>query len=238
MVRPLQTATKDALDRPVVPLAAIVYLDILGDPLFAWTGIGDLTFAAAETGDSGLDNKTFKGVGSVIEVSGIEEGAGGSDSLEITFPGVDPDSQLMKQIIKDRRRWQFRRAIVWMLVLNPDTMAIEGKPFRIKTGRMDAMPYSESNDKAGFKCVIEGQQSYGSEPLNTRYSEQIDIDSTDTSQKWVYALANMSAKIGTKSANATRAAAGMAPSGGLSWLLNGPNVGGFLGLIQRALQNR
>lgn len=375
MVRPLQTATKDALDKPVVPLAAIVYLDILGDPLYAWTGIGDLKFASlvselvvngtfdtnvngwvagaqgftqvggrgrltnntggyanwyqgvptvigqkykltytmwpgtgmgqillgstnvgasrydyhnslaftprrddglphevefvattntafvslnnnsgvvgtyAEfdnisivpvydgepaTGDSILDGKTFKGVGSVIEVSGIEEGAGGSDSLEISFPGVDPNNDLMKQIIRDRRRWQFRRAVVWMLVLNPDTMAIEGKPFRIKTGRMDAMPYDENSDKSRFKCVIEGQQSYGSEPLNTRYSEQIDIDNTDTSQKWVYALANMSAKIGTKSAGATKAAAGLG-GGGLGSILSGSNVGGLLGAILKRL---
>ncbi len=77
MTRPLVTATANALDAPVIPLAAIVYLDILADPLFAWTGIGDLTFGAAETGDSSLDGKTFKGVGSIIEVSGIEEGAGG-----------------------------------------------------------------------------------------------------------------------------------------------------------------
>jgi hypothetical protein len=235
MSRPLVTATANAFDGAVVPLAAIVYLDILGDPLYAWTGIGDLVFGAAETGDSGLDNKTFKGVGSVIEVSGIEEGAGGSDSLEIAFPGVDPQNVLMKQIVTDHRRWQFRRALVWMVVLDPVTAAIVGKPFRIKTGRMDSIVYDENGEKAQFKCVVEGQQSYGSEPLNTRYSEQINIDSTDTSQKWVYALANMSAKIGTKSAQATMNGAG--GGGGLAGLISSGG-GGFLGGLLRMVLNR
>lgn len=200
MTRPLEPATKAALDKPVLPMAAIVYLDVEGDPLFAWSGIGDLTFAAAETGDPSLDGKTFKGTGTIIEVSAASDGVGGSDALEIAMPGVDPYEPMMRQLVTDRRRWQFRRAVVWLMALDPDTDAIAGKPFRIKTGRMDKMPFAE-NDKSGtIKVSIEGQQAYGNTPLATRYSEQRDINPNDTSQTWVHSLANMTASIGQASA--------------------------------------
>lgn len=213
MTRPLAAATATALDGAIVPLAVIAYLDILGDPFYGWSGIGDLTFAAAETGDPALDNKTFGGISNLMQISEISEGAGGSDSLELTFPGVDMNDQLAKQIITVKNRWQFRRAIVWLVLLDPVTAAIVGKPFRIKTGRMDAIPYSESGDKAELRVSVEGQQAYGSEPLNTRYSEQINLDNTDTSQQYVYNLSNMSANIGTKTAG----------------LLGGPRAGAFMG---------
>ncbi len=191
MTRPLETATATAVSAPILPLAAIVYLDILDDPLFAWTGIDDLIFTAGQTGDISLDSKTFKGIGTIIEISNVSEGVGGSDALEMSLPGVDPLQPMMKQLITDRRRWQFRRAIVWMLVLDPVTGSIEGKPFRIKTGRMDKMPYTESNQGGVIKVKIEGQQAYGSEPLNSRYSEQVDLNPNDNSQKWVHSLANI-----------------------------------------------
>jgi hypothetical protein len=200
MSRPLHADTSTALAKPIIPLAAIVYLDIENDPLYVWTGLGDLVFTPAQTGDTGLDGFTFKGGGSILELSGVSEGAGGSDSLEIAFPGVDPTQPLWKQLMVDKRRWQFRRALVWLMLLDKDTGAIAGKPFRIKTGRMDEFPYEENQGKGFYKCVIEGQQAYANDALHSRYSEQIDIDPNDTSQRWVHNLANMSAQIGKHTA--------------------------------------
>jgi hypothetical protein len=216
MVRPLEAATANALNEPVIPLAAIVSLDIQDDPLLAWTGIGDLTFAAAATGDAALDGKTFKGIGEIIEIKTVSEGVGGSDGLEIAFPGVSLDNTMMKQVIRDRRRWQFKRALVWMMLLDPDDFTIAGKPFRIKTGLIDSMPFDENDNVGVIKAVIEGQQSYGNEPLNTRYSEQIDLNPNDTSQKYVYHLANMSAIIGKSTATELNTMIAIANSGGSS----------------------
>lgn len=198
MTRPLDPATAAAFEQDVVSLAVIVYLDILDDPLLAWSGMGDLVFSAGQTGDSGLDGKTFKGTGTIIQLSGISEGAGGSDAVEITMPGVDPLQPMMRQLITNRRRWQFRRAIIWGMALDPETLAIEGKPFRLKTGRMDAMPYSE-NKGGSVKCKIEGQQAYANSALGTRYSEAVDINPKDVSQKYVHSLANMTASLGQAS---------------------------------------
>lgn len=219
MTRPLETATREALDKPVLPLAVILYLDIADDPLFAWTGIGDLAFAAAETGDPSLDGKTFKGLGILAEVSQVSEGVGGSDALEISLPGVDPFEPMMRQLITNRNRWQFRRAVVWMMALDPDTDLIAGKPFRIKTGRMDRMPYSESGRGGVAKVRIEGQQAYGNQPLYSRYAEQRDININDISQTWVHALANVSPEMGQRSAGA----------GGSTGGRGGGSYGGFGG---------
>jgi hypothetical protein len=207
MTRPLVTATANSFDLPILPLALIVYLDVLNDPLLAWSGIGDLVFTAAQTGDANLDAKTFKGTGSIIEVSSISEGAGGSDAVEISLPGVDIDLEMMRQLIRDRRRWQFRRAVVWGMTLDPDTNAIVGKPFRLKTGRMDKFPYTESKEGL-YKCSIEGQQAYGNIALATRYSEQRDINPNDVSQTYVHSLANMTATIGQNSSGVNSAATG------------------------------
>lgn len=200
MVRPLDPATATATTQSIIPLAAIVKLYVVGDPLLAWTGYGDLVFAANQTGDTELDGNTFKGLEDIVELAGISEGIGGTDGLEITLPGVDLNDDEMKQVIRDRDRWQFQRGIVWLMLLDPDTYAIAGKPFRIRTGRIDNMPYSEANGKGVIKCTIEGQQAYGNEALNSRYSEQVDINPNDTSQTWVWNLANMSAIIGQATA--------------------------------------
>jgi hypothetical protein len=198
--RPLDTATAAAFQQSDLPLAFIIYLDILGDPLLTWTGIGDLTFSAGQTGDAQLDGNTFTGSGLVIEVGSATDAVGGSDVLTLSLPGVDITMPALRQVIYNRNKWQFRRAWVWMMVLDPTTYAIVGKPFRIKTGRMDQMPYSENANGGIVSCKIEGQQAYGKQALMTRYSEQPDLDSADNSQNFIYSLANMTAAMGTPSA--------------------------------------
>jgi hypothetical protein len=200
MTRPLDSATATGFDGPVLPLATIIRLDIVGDPVYCWTGLGDLVFAPGATGDTALDNNTFLGIGTAIEIGSIADGVGGSDVLELSLAGVSLSDPMLRQLIVNKNRWQFKPAYVWMILLNPDTGAIVGKPFRIKTGRIDQMPYDEDKGKGVVKCRIEGQQSYGKQPLATRYSEQKDINSADISQNWVYSLANMTAEFGKPSA--------------------------------------
>lgn len=200
MTRPLDAATATATTQAILPMATIIRLDIVGDPLYCWTGIGDLTFGAGATGDSALDGNTFLGTGTAIEIGVASDGAGGSDVLELSLAGVSITDPILRQIIYNHNRWQFKPAYVWLVLLDPTTSAVVGKPFRIKTGRIDQMPYDEDKGKGIVKCKIEGQQSYGNQPLATRYSEQKDIDPNDISQDFVYSLANMTASFGTVSA--------------------------------------
>lgn len=198
MARPNTSGAVGAiLDGDVVPVAFIIRLDVEGDPLYAWTGFGDLTFAAGATGDSALDGKTFAGITHLVaDVGAVQDSRGGSGALEVSLPGVDLTDEAMRQVVYDRRRWQFKPAWVWLAILD-DNGNVVGKPIRLKSGRMDRMPVEETEDGVGtVTCVIEGYQAYGSEPLSTRYSEQEDIDSADTSQKWVWQLANMTPGLG------------------------------------------
>ena len=218
MTRPLDATTSAAFDKEILPLAVIIYLDILGDNLLAWSGIGDLTFAAGQTGDSALDGKTFLGTGNLIEVSAVSDGIGGSDALEIILPGVDITQPILRQLITNRNRWQFRRAIVWLMALDETTYAIAGKPFRIKTGRMDKMPLTENRGSGVVRCRIEGQAAYGNTPLSSRYSEQIDINPNDISQKYVHSLANMTATLGESSGGGSTGLVSSASIGAVSSL--------------------
>lgn len=204
MTRPLDTATAAAFQTSDLPLAFIVRLDILSDPLLIWSGLSDLVIGASAYGDTALDGATYTGTGNLVQIGNITDSLGGSDALEISLPGVDLTMPALKQLIYNRNRWQFRQAWVWMMVLDPVTYAIVGKPFRVFTGRMDQMPYSETKAGGVVKCRIEGQQSYGEQPSLTRYSENIStVNSSDVSQNYVYSLANMTASLGTPSAKPT-----------------------------------
>jgi hypothetical protein len=180
-----------------VPVAFIMRLEITGDPLYAWTGFGDLVIGAAQTGDTALDGRTYTGITHLVaDIGVVSDGRGGSSALEISLPGVDLTDEAMRQVVYNQNKWQFKQAWVWLAILDGDGSPI-GTPIRLKSGRMDQMVVEESEDGAGVvRCIIEGHQAYGGEALATRYSEQGELDATDTSQKWVWQLANMTPGLG------------------------------------------
>lgn len=190
-------AVGSALDSSSINWAYIIRLDVENDPLFAWTGFGDLTFGASQTGDTALDGQTFQGITHLIaEVGAVQDGQGGSGALEIVVPGVDLQDEMMRQVVFDRRRWQFRPGRVWIALFD-DNGALLGNPIRMRSGYMDKMTVTEDDDGQGtVKCIIESQQAYAGPALNTRYSEQREIDSADNSQDWVWQLANMTPALG------------------------------------------
>ncbi len=190
-------ALSAALDGPTLNMAYILRLDIETDPVFAWTGMGDLTFAPGATGDSALDGQTFAGITHLVaDIGATQDQRGGTNGLEISLPGVDLTDEAMRQVVFDRRKWQFKPGWLWLVFLD-DNGAVIGKPVRLRSGKMDMMVVSESDDGTGIiKCTVESQQAYASEPLASRYSEQANVDPADTSQKYVWQLANMSPIIG------------------------------------------
>lgn len=208
-----------ALDGSELNLVYIIRLDVVGDPLYAWTGYGDLTFAPGQTGDSALDGMTFQGITHLIaEVGAVQDARGGSGALEITLPGADLTDEALRQVVYDRRTWQFLPGRVWMAFLDENEQLI-GKPIRLKSGRMDQMPVEEADGSAGgegtVKCVIEGQQAYASPALATRYAEQAELYPTDTSQKWVWQLANMTPALGQANLMAGTRTPGMGGAGSI-----------------------
>lgn len=224
-------AVGTALDSDILTLVYIIRLDVVGDPLFAWTGFGDLVFAPGQTGDAALDGQTFQGITHLVaEVGAVQDGRGGSSGLELSLPGVDLTDEMMRQVVYDARRWQFQPGRVWMAFLDADENII-GKPIRIKSGKMDQMPVEESEEGVGIvKCVIESAQAYSGDALATRYSEQVDIDPSDNSQRYVWALANMTPGMGV-----SNAIPGATPSYGMGDGGFSPGGGGFAREVARAM---
>lgn len=217
--RVIDPSTDLLVDSPTVGWAYFIRLDIESDPILAWTGFGSYAFAP-DFQDAALAGQTFQGITHLVaDVSTVTEGQGGSEAVVLSLPGVDITDEAMRQVVYDRRRWQFRQAWLWVAMLSPQG-AVVGVPIRLKSGRMDQMTIVEENDGSGtVKCQIESAQSYLSEALATRWSEQKDFDPSDTSQDYVWSLANMTPAIGEKT-NLTPSSSGA--SGGWN---NSPGYG-------------
>lgn len=171
----------------------IVRLDIDTDPVLLWTGRGD--FTPIGTGDTELDGRTFTGIGNIGEVGAIQDTERGSKALSLKLPGVDLTKPILAQVVNDLRLWQFRDAWMWFGLLDTSNNVIVN-PFRVKTGRMDTMTLNNTGEKGEIEAIIESHQSFAGRSLGTRYSEQKEIDATDTSQDFIHDLANKQPGIG------------------------------------------
>lgn len=196
--RDLNASTEAAINASVVYPVWLFRLDILYDPVIVWTGARDITFGAMT--DTALSGLTFERVGSVGDIGNVVEGRGGSQALNLRLPGVDLNDDALKQVVKDKRRWQFRQAWVWMATLDANYDLV-GIPFRVKTGRMDRMNVGKGRNAGYINLVVESHQAYASEVGNRKYSELKDFDPTDTSQNYVHDLANRQAIIGGTTVN-------------------------------------
>lgn len=193
MARDLHPATATAIQAKTIYPAWVVRLDIKDDPLQVWTGMVD--YFPSGTGDSSLDGVAFEAVGAIGQIGALVDSAEGSQTLALDLPGIDLQSDALKQFVWDARVWQFRSAWVWLALMN-EAGQVQGRPIRFKTGRMDNIYVRSSEGEGLLTCEIESHQAYAGEALTSRYSEQKEIDSTDTSQNYVHALANMQPNLG------------------------------------------
>jgi len=201
MARSLDAATATALVADIVYSMWLIRLDIDTDPVYIHTGFGNLTFGGGY--DTKLQGVTFVGVGNIGEIGVISDDSGGSQAVTLKLPGVDLADDYLHQIISSGDKWQRRNAYLFMATLDASG-AILGKPFRVKTGRIDKMEITiDPGASTGELTVtLESQQAYMSQALNTRWIEQNQIDSTDTSQNYVLSLANKVPSIGGNSSAA------------------------------------
>lgn len=197
MARNLDAATAAAQLLPVVRPGFLVRLEIDGDPLFAWSGLG--SFNSAGFADAKLiedDPATglppiYRGMGALGKIGTITDTDKGSRGVKLELSGVSLAEPELKQIVFESRKWQFRKGYIFMVNLDADN-AVIGEPFRVRSGRMENMKIVRGN-KDGISTItmdLVGYSAYLSEPLFSRYSEQKDLDATDTSQDYVHDLAN------------------------------------------------
>ena len=202
MTRTIDSSTVTALIAPTLYPAWVIRLDIASDPVYINTSLQDMYFSAGAGIDPAIVGYTFKGLGNVASIDPITDSHDGSQTVNITVPGVDLTMDYLHQIINNADIWQRKRAYIWLVTLDA-TGAIVGKPIRVKSGLIDQMPISidPDNNTGTLVASIESQQAYSGEALFSRYSEQNQIDSTDTSQNYVADLANKVPTIGAKNSN-------------------------------------
>lgn len=229
MSRELHPATSAAVGEDVVYEGWFIRLDILGDPVIIWTGLQDKAFGPGQA-DAALNNLTFAGMGQLSGLGSIVDGRGGSQAVQLRLPGVDLNDEALRQVVFNKATWQRRQAWIWYATLDSNYNVV-GELVRVKTGRMDKMVVRQDARQSFVQVTIESHQAYAGEVLNTKYSEQKEIDSTDVSQSYVHALANMQPVVGgatAGNAQAVNAVAGFV-SGGNSAIGGG---------VSRAIMNQ
>jgi hypothetical protein len=203
MSRSLDSSTKTALTQPTLYLVWILRLDIATDPLYVHTGLGNLYFASGSGYDPPIVGYTFLGIGNIGSIDPITDDVNGSQSLTLNLPGVNLSSDYLHQLVSSGDLWQRRQGWLWCATFDA-TGALVGKPFRVKTARMDQMPITidPDNSTGTITVTLESQQAYAGEALFSRYSEQSQVDPTDMSQVYIPDLFNKIPKIGDTTSDA------------------------------------
>jgi hypothetical protein len=145
----METALAERSVRPVL----IGRLDIVGDPVFAWTGPG--IFAPTGSGDAALDGIIFDPADSFVNISAVTEDQGIGGPVTITATANAEDEPLLRQVVRDRRQWRGQPAYLWLGLLNADESAVLNHPTRIKTGVITNMIVNREADSVGIDVVID-----------------------------------------------------------------------------------
>ena len=182
-----QAATQGALESRVVTPVLILRLDILTDPLTAWTGFG--TFAPSDTGDTAMDGQVFVPAAPVVEMSDISENQGIGDSVTLTIAGNHIDLPLLRQIVRDRRQWRGRDAWIWIGLLDEDKASVYTSPIRVKTGVMTQMTVDRKPTNATVTITIDKDLGRA-KGAPFRWVDHPRLYPTDTWSSFIIALSN------------------------------------------------
>jgi len=197
MTRTINSATLAELTSPTIYPVWICRLDVANDPVYVHTGLGNLTFASGMGYDSALVGYTFIGSGNIFKIDVITDSQDGSQTLNLSLPGVQLGDDYLNQIINNGDLWQGNEAYLWFATFDQFGNLV-GAPIRVKSARMDqmTMEIDPGNSQGTLTVSLESQAAYNSEANQNRYNQQTQIDSTDTSMIYIYALANAVANIG------------------------------------------
>lgn len=127
------TAMQQSLASEALSLLPIVELDISGDPVHAWGGIGELSW----------NSKTWLGVGNMGEIGPIQADAKGSiPSLELSLLGIDAD--VLSAATEQHYRGRAGR--VWLACFD-ENMAMIDQPALYFAGEISTMTLVDGHDR-------------------------------------------------------------------------------------------
>jgi hypothetical protein len=153
MTRSLEAAVASAIAGSVLRPVFIGRLDIADDPVYAWTGPG--LYAPTGTDDTALNDITFDPAGSFFEISDITEDQGIGGPVTLRADATDLDQDLLRQVVRDKRKWFGQSAYLWWGLLNETETAVLADPIRIKTGVMTTMNLVRSHESVYVSVTID-----------------------------------------------------------------------------------
>lgn len=176
------------LEEDVVNPIFFVYLDFLGDPMYANSSAKDIT--PTGTGIPELDGNTFDGLSyKFIDVSPIRVAQGGSDTVTVKIsglPGLDSESL---NLLGDPANWQGRPAMVWRVIRDRDNVQHGGFQ-HYYTGYMTSCVINGSAQEQQITVAIETYLAAFAEAPGSTYLIQEMFDPGDLSASAGVQIAN------------------------------------------------
>lgn len=151
--RPIDAAMKTALQAGTVRPVLIARLDILTDPVIAWTGPG--VFSPSATGDAALDGQIFTSFLPALDITSILEDQGIGGPVSFVLTGHDLNETGLQQIVKDKRQWRGRKAWLWHGLLLSDEETVIANPIRVRTSLMVSMIIRRSDESYSLTVILD-----------------------------------------------------------------------------------
>lgn len=182
-------ATLAAASADVVHPITIIRIDIVDDPVLYWSGHG--LFSPLGTGDSALDGNVFSSVAGISEISDVIGQDGMSDPVTASMFGVNIDDPLLRQIIRDGRRWRGVKCWIWQgfYDLDDDDRPVVSYPRRMKTGVLTKIDVERHKDVGVVIATIDEDED-AAYIQQHRYDSQRDFFPTDEAADYMHMLAN------------------------------------------------
>lgn len=191
----LSPTLQSAIEAPLVYARWVCYLDVVGDPLRACTGLYDKTFSG--TGDPDLDGDTYVSYPSdLISVSEVQHDEAGSNQVSVSMSGLIVNNADFLNTIGDRSNWQGRTARLWWYVVDENENQVGSEVYGYYTGYMNDIMINGSPDSQTITMTIEHYLVTLTTTTNKTYQMQKEYDSGDESAARSIAAANGANKAG------------------------------------------
>lgn len=195
----LTQTLQDAIEAPIVYARWVCYLDVVGDPVRATTGLYDKTFSG--TNDPDLDGETYVPYPSdLISVSEVTHDEAGSNQVSVSMSGLIVNNADFLNTIGNRSNWQGRTARLWWYVVDENENQI-GEVYSYYTGYMNDITINGSPESQAITLTIEHYLVTLSVTTNKTYAMQKEYDAGDDSASRAISAANGANKAGVPTAS-------------------------------------
>lgn len=185
---------QDAIEAPIVYVRWLCYLDVVGDPVRATTGLYAKTFSG--TNDPDLDGDTYVPYPSdLIDVSEVKHDEQGSDQVSVSMSGLIVNNSDFLTTIGNKSNWQGRTARLWWYVVDENETQI-GEVYSYYTGYMNDVTINGSSQSQTITLTIENYLVSLSVTASKTYQMQKEYDSGDESASRSISAANGANKVG------------------------------------------